>query len=523
MQAADTNRVRRQGNMLGVVQDGKVQFGAKVQFGRFTRGAGKRILACPVRNAAASGGNAVPQHAGPIPAPSRSPAPPRPTAAARPALPAIHSPSHETARFATMRQVLQLRAQEAAAATPSTAPPSRPASPDAKANRGGLPERLRAGVEALSGLAMDDVRVHRDSSEPARLGALAFTTGSDIHLGPGQEEHLPHEAWHAVQQKQGRVRPTTQFKGVAINDDAKLEHEADQISARISRTAIRPSLKPQCCGRCVPAVVQRQEKETPKKDKPPEKKRQAATATAPPPEVAVVLDSKLMTEAKVIAPGATVVRVSSIDELVTKLKTIKGPIKKLHFIGHMQDDGTIIFKSSNVSTYVLPADVAAAIKDAVKVEEISFQGCEIGQSPSEMHNIAGALSATKATGSNCSLVNQESDPVKVDGKPILKPGQLKDKKVRTAFEKGLKELREKFRDKSKKCIMNDTEEGYFKAGGKLFAYWANPASIAHSPEWDDSKSICYTDLKKVQIDPTQKIPVIDPEDCKLIEIEAKKP
>ena len=228
-----------------------------------------------------------------------------------------------------------------------------------------------------------------------------------------------------------------------------------------------------------------------------------------------------MTEAKVIAPGATILQISSVDELAAKLKTIKGPIKKLHFVGHMLDDGTIVFQSQNVMTFVLPANLAAAIKDAAKVEEISFQGCEIGQSPSEMHNIAGALSATKATGSNCSLVNQESDPVKVDGKPIVKPEQLKDKKVRTAFE-NVKDLRKKFADKSKKCIMNDTEEGYFKAGGKLFAYRANPASIADSGTWDDSKSICYTDLKKVQIDPTQKVPVIDPEDCKLIRSKSKK-
>jgi hypothetical protein len=26
---------------------------------------------------------------------------------------------------------------------------------------------------------------------------------ADIHIGPGQEKHLAHEAWHTVQQKQG--------------------------------------------------------------------------------------------------------------------------------------------------------------------------------------------------------------------------------------------------------------------------------------------------------------------------------
>jgi hypothetical protein len=100
-------------------------------------------------------------------------------------------------------------------------------------NRTGLPDRLKAGVEALSGLSMDDVRVHRSSPEPAKLGALAYARGSDIHLAAGQEQHLPHEAWHVVQQKQGRVLPTMQMKaGIAVNDDAGLEREADRMGAR---------------------------------------------------------------------------------------------------------------------------------------------------------------------------------------------------------------------------------------------------------------------------------------------------
>lgn len=34
-----------------------------------------------------------------------------------------------------------------------------------------------------------------------------YEQGTDIHVGPGQEQHLPHEAWHEVSQRQGRVRP----------------------------------------------------------------------------------------------------------------------------------------------------------------------------------------------------------------------------------------------------------------------------------------------------------------------------
>ena len=104
-------------------------------------------------------------------------------------------------------------------------------------NRTGLPDRLKGGIEGLSGMSMDHVRVHRGSSEPARIGALAQARGADIHLGPGQERHLPHEAWHVVQQAQGRVRPTMQLKrGDAINDDSALEREADTMGGLALRT-----------------------------------------------------------------------------------------------------------------------------------------------------------------------------------------------------------------------------------------------------------------------------------------------
>lgn len=90
----------------------------------------------------------------------------------------------------------------------------------------GLPDHLRNGIEHLSGLSMDDVKVHYNSPKPAQLSAHAYAQGTDIHLGSGQEKHLPHEAWHVVQQKQGRVRPTVRTGGVNINDSIELENEA---------------------------------------------------------------------------------------------------------------------------------------------------------------------------------------------------------------------------------------------------------------------------------------------------------
>lgn len=103
-------------------------------------------------------------------------------------------------------------------------------------NTTGMPDDLKAGIEQLSGVAADDVHVQYNSPKPAQYQALAITQGRDIHVAPGQERHLPHEAWHAVQQMQGRVQPTAQLGDVAINDDAGLEREADVMGARALAT-----------------------------------------------------------------------------------------------------------------------------------------------------------------------------------------------------------------------------------------------------------------------------------------------
>ena len=101
-----------------------------------------------------------------------------------------------------------------------------------KPNNTGLPDNLKAGVESLSGFSMDDVKVHYNSSQPATVQALAYTQGTDIHVAPGQERHLPHEAWHVAQQLAGRVEPTTEVGGMPVNDNIDLEHEADVMGTK---------------------------------------------------------------------------------------------------------------------------------------------------------------------------------------------------------------------------------------------------------------------------------------------------
>jgi hypothetical protein len=138
-----------------------------------------------------------------------------------------------TSRLAQLKAANDLRQP-----TSSSAPVQR------QENKTGLPDQLKSGMESLSGLSLSDVKVHRNSDKPAQLQAHAYAQGTDIHLGPGQEKHLPHELGHVVQQKEGRVKPTTQLKGkVNINDNAGLEKEADVMGAKAMQLKAMPGFQ----------------------------------------------------------------------------------------------------------------------------------------------------------------------------------------------------------------------------------------------------------------------------------------
>ncbi|WP_020589086.1 DUF4157 domain-containing protein [Desulfobacter curvatus] len=104
-----------------------------------------------------------------------------------------------------------------------------------KENQTGLPDHVKDRVESSFNTDFSDVRVHADSGKATQVGALAYTQGSDIHFAPGQfspdsgsgRQLLGHELAHVVQQRQGRVRPTTEVNGMPVNDSASLEREAD--------------------------------------------------------------------------------------------------------------------------------------------------------------------------------------------------------------------------------------------------------------------------------------------------------
>jgi hypothetical protein len=104
-----------------------------------------------------------------------------------------------------------------------------------KKNNTGIPDKLKSGMENLSGKNLDHVKVHYNSPKPAAVQAHAYAQGNQVHLASGQSKHLPHELGHVVQQMEGRVKATTSVNGVAVNDSPKLEREADVMGAKAMR------------------------------------------------------------------------------------------------------------------------------------------------------------------------------------------------------------------------------------------------------------------------------------------------
>lgn len=109
--------------------------------------------------------------------------------------------------------------------------------PNAKS---GIPHEVQANMESVMNADFSDVQVHPNSSKAPEVGALAYTQGNDIHFAPGQfrpdtsagKQLLGHELAHVVQQRQGKVHPTTEVSGMPVNDDPALENEADVLGQK---------------------------------------------------------------------------------------------------------------------------------------------------------------------------------------------------------------------------------------------------------------------------------------------------
>jgi hypothetical protein len=107
-----------------------------------------------------------------------------------------------------------------------------------------LPSEVRSKMEAAFGADFSDVRVHV-GHEASRIGAIAYTWGSNIHFAPGHynphtlqgQKVLGHELWHVVQQKSGRVKNPF-GGGVAVVQDHALEAEADRMGEKAALTSV---------------------------------------------------------------------------------------------------------------------------------------------------------------------------------------------------------------------------------------------------------------------------------------------
>lgn len=115
-----------------------------------------------------------------------------------------------------------------------------------------LPDAVRGKMEAALGANFSDVRVHV-GPQAERIGAIAFTVGSDIYFAPGRfqpdtvhgQQLLGHELAHVVQQRAGRVRNPL-GSGLAVIQDHALEAEADRLGQRAAahRAEVQAKLAP---------------------------------------------------------------------------------------------------------------------------------------------------------------------------------------------------------------------------------------------------------------------------------------
>lgn len=114
-------------------------------------------------------------------------------------------------------------------------------------NSTGIPPEMKIRMENLHGFSLDNVRVYYNSSYPSTVDAVALAEGLNIYLAPGQESYLSHELRHIIQQSERLVEPTLEQNGVLINDDEKLEKEAEDTEKQLRTVPKKPTkqkLKP---------------------------------------------------------------------------------------------------------------------------------------------------------------------------------------------------------------------------------------------------------------------------------------
>ena len=99
-----------------------------------------------------------------------------------------------------------------------------------------LPYQLKDKMEDSFARDFSSVNIHENSLQATPLGAKAYTQDNDIHFAPGEyrpqsksgQELLGHELTHVVQQRESITPETKKAYGIGVNDDHRLESEADE-------------------------------------------------------------------------------------------------------------------------------------------------------------------------------------------------------------------------------------------------------------------------------------------------------
>jgi hypothetical protein len=219
--------------------------------------------------------------------------------------------------------------------------------------------------------------------------------------------------------------------------------------------------------------------------------------------------------ARVLAPGGKIISVKSMSEAVEALSKIDVPIRTLYFITHSLKNGALQFGTSE--GFVKPDDIAKQVTGSVPTnkapQNVDFRGCSVGSSPKAMDQIRGAFGATSVQAGNCYAVILYTTPVKIGDQEITKESDVAEEH-RPLFEK----LRTGTMNQltGKKCILNNSNKGFFALGGKYVALWFNSS---FSDEWKKDESVCYNDLHPETVDPNKAL--ADTKGCHLIRVEAK--
>lgn len=104
-----------------------------------------------------------------------------------------------------------------------------------------LPSAVRQRMETLFGADLSEVRIHQ-GAQPASIGAVAFTAGSQIYFAPGQyrptepagQRLLATQLAYVLQQRTGMARNPSGRGAVVVRDPA-LDAQAAQIGELAGR------------------------------------------------------------------------------------------------------------------------------------------------------------------------------------------------------------------------------------------------------------------------------------------------